>query len=152
MNIIIKTNSEPRKEPSKLKCFWWKIERKWQNICDFFNPKNKWFYQDIPNSYRDLDELLKIVLFKSLVSYVEVEKGLEHSDWSEGDGPMYKQLIESCYKSIKVTIPQFQKLMDETDIYDKEQWKIYSDASDMHDHLEQLTCETIVRIRGVLWT
>lgn len=151
MNIIRTTS--PRKEPSKLKCLWWKIERKWQNICDFFNPKNEWFYEDIPNSYRDIDELIKIVLFKSLVNYVEVEKGLEHFEWSEKDGPMYKQLIQDCYKTIKVTIPELQKIMDGV-VYPwtEDQWKVYSKASDKLEKLEQSTCETIVKIRGVLWT
>jgi len=152
MNII-RTVAEPLKKPSKLKCFWWKLERKWQNICDFFNPKNEWFYEDIPNHYVENNDLIKIVLYKTLVSYVEVEKGLQHSDWSEGDAPSYKELIEACYEGITVTLPELQKIMDSVHYpWTEDEWRLYSDTSDEFDKTEQLICETIVKIRGVLWT
>ena len=56
--IIIKRKVEPTKEPSRLKCLWWKIKGYWQNIKDFFNPKNEWFYERVFDTY--LREIGKI--------------------------------------------------------------------------------------------
>lgn len=150
--IIIRTKAKPVKEPSKLKCLQWKLEQYCQNIKDFFNPKNEWFYEDIPNHYMENDDLIKTVLFKTLVSYVEVEKGLTHFEWSEGNGPLYKEIIEDCYEAITKTIPETRKVLDEISIPHEDNWKLYVELEDKLKNVEQQVCEAIVKIRGVLWT
>jgi hypothetical protein len=143
-----------RKEPSKLKVIWWRIERRWQGLCDILNPRNKWLTRVIPNYYTENDHLIELVLFKILVNYVEVEKGLTHFEWTLRDGePNYKQLIENCYRDITVTIPNDEKKVKDILINHKdEDFKIYIDADDALSKLKQDTCETIVKIMRVLWT
>lgn len=150
--IIIRTKSKPLKKPSKLKRLQWKLEQYWQNIKDFFNPKNEWLYEDIPNHYMENDELIKMVLFKTLVNYVEVEKGLTHFEWKEGDGPIYKGIIEDCYEAITKTIPRIRKTLDGVPIPHEDNWKIYAELEETLESFEQKICESIVKIRGVLWT
>jgi hypothetical protein len=151
-DIKIIRNTVKQKEPSKLKIIWWKVERKWQALCDVVNPKNKWLTKVIPNYYTENDHLIELVLFKILVNYVEVEKGLTHFEWAVKDGELeYKHLIEDCYRAITVTIPNTQERVDAM-LNTDEAVGLYIDADDALTKLKQDTCETIVKIMRVLWT
>lgn len=143
-----------RKKPSKLKVIWWRIGWKWQALCDVINPKNKWLTKIIPNHYVENDQLIQLVLFKILVSYVEVEKGLTHFEWTVSDGELnYKEMIENCYQNITVTIPDAEAKLKNMSIGNTfDEIELYSNADDALAKLRQYTCETIVQIMGVLWT
>lgn len=154
INIKISRGLLKQREPNKLKVIWQRMRYKWQALCDALNPKNKWLTKIIPNHYVENDQLIELVLFKVLVSYVEVEEGLTHFEWTVEDGELnYKQLIEDCYRNITVTIPAAQEKLNAMPIGSTyEDTKSYIDADDDLEKLKQDTCETIVKIMGVLWT
>ncbi len=139
---------------SKIKLIWWWIERHWNIFENFLNPKNKWLTKIIPNHYTENDKLIELVLFKILVNYVEVEKGLTYFEWTVNDNePNYKQLIKNCYETITGTIPNIEKSLKNMKVGDTiKDCKSYMEVDDALEKLKQDTCETIVKIMGVLWT
>ena len=67
------------------KHFWWDLK---YNINCFFNPKQEWLTDVIPDTFCDKVELIPRLLFKCLEHYVEVERkqGFVHDlgyDWAE---------------------------------------------------------------------
>jgi hypothetical protein len=65
--------------------FWWEL--KYEIKC-FFNPKQKWLTDLVPNTFCDKTGLIPKILFACIVDYVEVEREQDHVheigyDWSE---------------------------------------------------------------------
>jgi hypothetical protein len=52
------------------------------DIREFFFPRQRWLTGKIPNHWCDKVELLPILIFESLIHYVEVEQGLDSRDWN----------------------------------------------------------------------
>lgn len=71
------------KHPSLLfNRFFWN-DLKYQ-ISAWFNPRQKWLTETIPNTWCDKTTLIPHLLFECLIHYVEKEKGLQDQiDWSE---------------------------------------------------------------------
>jgi hypothetical protein len=56
----------------------------WLSIKEFFSPKQRWLIKKIPNHWMDKPELIQLVLFETLIDYVENEEGLKDQfDFSE---------------------------------------------------------------------
>lgn len=55
--------------------WWWR--RKWCAVRDFFNPRNKWARDAIPNHFSDVDAIFEDVLFNGLIFFWEKDRGEE---------------------------------------------------------------------------
>jgi hypothetical protein len=67
----------------------------------WFNPRQKWLTQTIPNTWCDKTTLIPHLLFECLVHYVEQEKGLQDQlDWSQDlkEGYVTQQYVEGIVK------------------------------------------------------
>ena len=118
--------------------FWWRM--KWCEIRDWFNPKQEWLYDKIPNHWCDKVELTWICLSEMLIHFVEVEDGLE-SIWGERymDDPYTSQAymesrepvrkeLEEIYEYIKTDRPQLHNELENS--YPKP-----LDGGDLFDHV-----------------
>ena len=99
----------------------------WSNLCSavkyWFKPQQKWLLDEIPNTWCDKTELIKVVLFKMLEHYVEEEHGLQDKeDWTfPGNAPQdyidrVKKVdgsLREVYDYIKVHRPILEKQLDD---------------------------------------
>lgn len=70
----------------------------------WFNPRQKWLTQTIPNTWCDKVTLIPHLLFECLVHYVEKEEGLQDQiDWSQDlkDGHVSQQYLDAIIKRDK---------------------------------------------------
>lgn len=94
----------------KYKMFWWEL---WWSIRDYFNPRQKWLFKKIGNSWKDKDQIIRETLFECLIHFVEEEKGL-NGIWCEeyyGEANLSEKYIEErkkvrdvleyCYNYVK---------------------------------------------------
>lgn len=99
--------------------YWWDLRYK---ICAWFNPRQKWLTQTIPNTWCDKVTLIPHLLFSCLVHYVEDEKGLQDEiDWSDDlkKGYISQEYVDNIqatdselravYNYIKVERPQLEE-------------------------------------------
>jgi hypothetical protein len=61
------------------------IKDRWQAVKDWFNPRQKWLTNVIPNHWCDKTQLVPICLFQILINFVEEENGLDqlNVDWED---------------------------------------------------------------------
>jgi hypothetical protein len=99
----------------------------WSDLCSaikyWFKPQQKWLLDEIPNTWCDKTELIKVVLFKMLEHYVEEEHGLQDKeDWvtceliSQGYIDNVKNVdgaLREVYDYIKVHRPILEKQLDD---------------------------------------
>ena len=158
----------------------WFWDRLWTDIKCFFNPRQKWLTKKIPNHWCDKVELIRIVLFESLVHYVDGEKCFEVLAWEEEDfkgvSLNWKTLLNEkqerkakilkCYDYITKQRPQLSadlsKAFPEFDIDDLFRIHIspnylesYGEAIRIEELIEKLdneTLSTILELRERLWT
>lgn len=70
-------------------------------IETWFNPRQKWLTQTIPNTWCDKTYLIPQLLFECLVHYVEEEKGLQDQlDWTSDlkEGHVTQDYLDTIYK------------------------------------------------------
>ena len=74
---------------------------------------------DIPPTWCDKDELIRLSVFKLLVNFVEKEKPNEHVEWSSDEGHKNAQKIfMGSYYWIKTLRPQLEEISD----YNLSEW------------------------------
>ena len=152
----------------------------WTDIKCFFNPRQRWLTKKIPNHWCDKVELIRIVLFESLVHYVDEEKCFDVLAWDEEDiegcdlnlktffneKRERKAKIIKCYDYITKQRPQLSADLDkaypEFDIDDILQicktmnyLETYGEVNRIETLIEKLdneTLSTILELRERLWT
>lgn len=104
----------------------YKLKYWWQDVCAYFNPRQKWLTKVVPNTWCDKTELIPRLLFASLVHFVEEEEGIAHldTDWtdelefvSEEYVAKVKSIcgeLKEAYDYIKVERPGLQKALDKS--------------------------------------
>jgi hypothetical protein len=158
----------------------WYWNQLWWNIKCFFNPRQKWLLKKIPNHWCDKVDLIRIVLFESLVHYVDGEKCFDVLAWEEedieGSDLNWKTLLNEkqerkakilkCYDYITKQRPQLSidldKAYPEFDIDDMLQVRktinyleTYGEVIRIEALIEKLdkeTLSTILELRETLWT
>ncbi len=152
----------------------------WTDIKCFFNPRQRWLTKKIPNHWCDKVELIRIVLFESLVHYVDEEKCFDVLAWDEEDiegcdlnlktffdeKRERKAKILKCYDYITKQRPQLSidldKAYPEFEIDDMLQIRktmnyleTYGEVNRIEALIEKLdneTLSTILELRERLWT
>ena len=98
----------------------------WSDLCStvkyWFKPQQKWLLDEIPNTWCDKTELIKVVLFKMLEHYVEEEHGLQDKeDWTTYEHVSQDYIdqvkkvdgsLREVYQYIKVHRPILEKDLD----------------------------------------
>lgn len=91
------------KKPSLVFNQFFRGELKYK-IKAWFNPRQKWLTQTIPNTWCDKVTLIPHLLFECLVHYVEHEEGLQDEiDWSQDlkEGHVTQQYLDTIKKRDK---------------------------------------------------
>jgi hypothetical protein len=126
-------------------------------IRDMLFPRQRWLTKKIPKDWCDKPELIKIILFETLVHFVEEENGLSDLkvNWDEdiSAGFIRQNAIDhkrnillrlnEAYSYIKNDRPRLiQKLADDYRI----------SLQDDIDRRDQATLNTIISHQSILWT
>jgi hypothetical protein len=136
--------------------FWRSL---WYDISAFFNPRQKWLIDKIPNHWWDKDAIIETVLFECVVDYVEKEKGIAcfRTDWSDDLKKGYvsqdyvdkvrrdEDSILAAYKYIKEERP---KLVEQIEQFDDNYFQYEEELYERDTRV----LSTIVKLRGCLWT
>lgn len=160
-----------------------KVKWKYQALIDCISntckPRQRWLTSKIPKSWCDKPELIELVLFETLINFVEEEDGCKDLtyDWSDDikQGHVSQKYVDDvtattkelldAYNYIKTERPVLQQkyldslpnttLLDLNDrlqiIYDGD----YKEAVAVEDYIDskdRLTLETIVKHYKFLWT
>jgi hypothetical protein len=147
------------KDPTRVLHSWF-WNNLWYDIQAFFNPRQKWLTDIIPNHWCDKDAIIEKVLFACVVDYVENEKdGYKDAsyDWSEElkKGYVSQEYVDniikrdkeilSVYKYIKEERPQ---LADKIEKFDDK----YIESTDLLFKRDTQALKAIIEFRGYLWT
>jgi hypothetical protein len=124
----------------------------WLSIKEFFSPKQSWLTKKIPNHWMDKPELIQLVLFETLIDYVENEKGLKDDfDFSEdlAAGHIGQEYIDNV-KAVDGELRRVYNYIknERQTLEESYNWKVY-EVMDKKD-MEAMT--TIVKYSGYLWT
>jgi hypothetical protein len=138
-----------------------KLSDYWDNICYFFNPRQKWLTKQIPNSWCDKVTLIRDVNFAMIVDFIEGEKCFERTDYegsSEGHIKFARELME-CYLYIKTRRPMLDKMywdsFPDDDKYTGDYLVDYAETNRLEKEMEEQDTKWltwIVTNRGYLWT
>lgn len=143
-------------------------------ITTWFNPRQKWLTNMIPNTWCDKCELVPLLNFAILVDFVESEKGLDQLtiDWNAEmkNGFISQEYVDNVmrvygelkqvYDYIKGERPQLQKQHDESYPYFPPSSKLsYEELYGETNRLEKLlhdrdtwALNKIIEHREYLWT
>lgn len=86
----------------------YKIQDKWYAVQCWFNPRNRWATDVIPNKWADKTNLIPTLLFAAVIDFVDGEKALETIVWAKKDE---KQILE-VYHWAKTGRAEFQAKID----------------------------------------
>jgi hypothetical protein len=153
--------------------------RLWDSIRAYFNPRQKWLTDRIPNTWCDKTELIPDLLFTCLIDFVESEKGTDqlNVDWSDdlaagyitqeyvdSINTIYSE-IQSAYEYAKNERPLLIKAHEDSYpdvVIDDNGIRTslpYEEAYRENNRLEALlekrdyeTMHTIIKHVGVFWT
>lgn len=79
------------------------ISRKYYKINEWLFPRQKWLIKKIPNHWTDKDYLIMMVIFESVIHYVEEEKAFKYIDWDHDEQHRKeKAIIEKIYRWAKL--------------------------------------------------
>lgn len=131
-----------------VKPYFWQ-DLKWK-VLDFFNPRQKWLFKKIGNSWKDKGEIIRETLFECVVHFVDEEGGLEglkfnaeHISNQQEKREEYQKVLNIlnwCYDYITRERPRYEKLLDES--YPKRLLKFedeFNKAEDGHSYWK--SCE-----------
>jgi hypothetical protein len=125
----------------------------WLSIKDLFSPKQRWLTKKIPNHWMDKPELIQLVLFETLIDYVENEEGLKDQfDFSEDlqAGYIDQKYIDNV-KAVDGELRRVYNYIKNERQTLEENWDSYKDLQELERRdLEAMT--TIVKYSGYLWT
>jgi len=86
----------------------YKIRFKWNDLCCYINPRNRWATDVIPNYWSDKTFLIREFLFAAVIDFIEGEKALEMTVWPK---KKEKELLE-VYAWAKTGCKEFQEKID----------------------------------------
>lgn len=126
--------------------------------------QQKWLTDKLKGAWMDKDLIIEIVLFESLVNFVEEEKGLENIDygWTEEleKGHVSEEYVENlalcqrelmhAYKYIKEKRPKMIKELEEL-LNGDDVKKYFELVKEIQDE-DTVIMTIIVEHRGFLWT
>lgn len=144
----------------------YKIRFKWNDLCCYINPRNRWATDVIPDYWSDKTFLIREFLFAAVIDFIEGEKALETTVWSK---KKEKELLE-VYTWAKTGCKEFQEKIDKayperipkyTDTLDwinnrKESYEeLYGEVNRLEAEIEKIDTKHltwIVKNRQILWT
>lgn len=90
------------------KHYWWDVQYK---ISGILKPRQKWLTKQIPKQWCDKVELIRLVLFESVIHFVESEDCFNTIDWegSSAEHAKAKKTLEEIYNLIKVELPALRQ-------------------------------------------
>jgi hypothetical protein len=140
------------REPSMLTNRFWRDDVILP-ITTWFNPRQKWLTRIIPNRWCDKPELIQLVLFETLIDFVENEKGLSQLDidWKKEleDKHVSQEYVDNVFKVYTELRDVYNYIKNERRTFEESlDWKVEREL-DRRD-LEAMT--TIVKYSGYLWT
>jgi hypothetical protein len=107
------------------------LKRKYEAICEWFNPRQKWLTKEIPNSWCDKVELIPRLLFACLIDFVEKEEGLKMMDydWAEEleAGRVHTDYIDDCNKRNRELYIAYDYIKNQRHLLDKALGDSYPD-------------------------
>jgi len=124
----------------------------WLSIKEFFSPKQRWLTKKIPNHWMDKPELIQLVLFETLIDYVENEEGLKDQfDFSEDLQAGY--IGQEYVDNVKAVDGELRRVYN----YIKNERKTLEESYDyrVYEEMDKKDMEamtTIVKYSGYLWT
>jgi len=124
----------------------------WSSIKEFFSPKQSWLIKKIPNHWMDKPELIQLVLFETLIDYVENEEGLKDQfDFSEDLRAGY--IGQEYVDNVKAVDGELRRVYN----YIKNERQALEESYDyrVYDEMDKKDMEamtTIVKYSGYLWT
>ena len=86
----------------------YKIRFKWNDLCCYINPRNRWATDVIPDYWSDKTFLIREFLFAAVIDFIEGEKALEMTVWPK---KKEKELLE-VYAWAKTGCKEFQEKID----------------------------------------
>ena len=125
--------------------FWW--YEVYTELKSWIRPRNKWLTNKIPNTYRDNDYLMEVLILECIKQYVEADDGLYGFDEGQAD-PNYPddlkkfdREVKKMYDWITITIPSLEKQIDD-----------FSPTDSNFDKLVKLENEVInIKTEVMLW-
>jgi hypothetical protein len=143
----------------------YKIRNKWNAVCYWINPRNRWATDVIPNHWSDKTYLIPQFLFAAIIHFVDGEKALETTVWPK---KKEKELLEA-YAWAKMGRKEFQDKIDKAypeipknaDALDwmnsrKETFEeLYGEVNRLEAELEKIDTKHltwIVKNRQILWS
>jgi len=124
----------------------------WLSIKEFFSPKQRWLTKKIPNHWMDKPELIQLVLFETLIDYVENEEGLKDQfDFSEDLQAGY--IAQEYVDNVKAVDGELRRVYN----YIKNERQTLEESYDyrVYEEMDKKDMEamtTIVKYSGYLWT
>jgi hypothetical protein len=144
-------------DPTRIFCKWF-WQNIWSDICVFFNPRQKWLTDKIPNHWQDKDAIIETVLFACLIDYVENEKGTDHffSDLSDdlSKGFVSQAYVDNLKKNEEQILAVYKYLKEERPNLEKTIEQCGDNYFELVDQLHEKDTEAllaIIKFRGYLW-
>jgi len=152
--------------------YWWK-DLWYTQISSRICPRQRWLTKKIPRTWIDKDYLIELVIFESIIHYVEKEKCFEVLNFEpDNDGPNgqyhFLKEVEAMYGFITLKLPQMEKELEDAwkrvpdfnlnDINSRKEGdyeKIYGEVNQIEKEikdLKTLILEWSVREREKIWT
>ena len=142
----------------------YKIRFKWNDLCCYINPRNRWATDVIPNHWSDKTYLIPEFLFASIIHFIEGEKAREMTVWQK---KKEKELLE-VYAWAKNGRKEFQEKIDkaypefngkfpwDNENMNKETYEqVYGEVNRLEAEIEKIDTKHltwIVKNRQILWS
>ena len=150
----------------------YKIRRIWDEIRWWWNPRQKWLIDKIPNHWIDKDTLWEICILEGIKHYVEKDGGLDHYESSQNDTSYpewqkkFDREVKTMYDYITVMLPILDKELEDAwkkvphfdlkNINEKTDYeKIYGEVDQKEKEITNLKTEIMVWAvtnREKIWT
>ena len=143
----------------------WRIRDKWNALCYWLKPRNRWATKVIPNHWSDKTYLIPEFLFASIIHFIEGEKALQNTVWQK---KKEKELLEvyawakngrkEFQEKIDKAYPEIPKYADTLDWINncKESYEeLYGEVNRLEAEIEKIDTKHltwIVKNRQILWS
>jgi len=137
----------------------WRIRDKWNALCYWLKPRNRWATRVIPNHWSDKTYLIPEFLFASIIHFIEGEKALQNNVWQK---KKEKELLE-VYAWAKNGRKEFQEKIDKAypefngkfPYYKETYEQVYGEVNRLEAEIEKIDTKHltwIVKNRQILWS
>jgi hypothetical protein len=153
----------------------YKLREFYYNIRDFFNPRQKWLTQKIPNHWIDKDTLWEICIFEGIKHYVEKDGGLGHEvgdyESSQNDPTFpewqkkFNREVKQNYELITQRLPALEKDFEEAwkkiphfeigEVGKIDYEKVYGEVNRLEEQIHSLKTSIMFWVifnRNSIWT